>query len=396
MKTVKEFDFGGKRALVRVDFNVPLSDQFEIKDDTRIQAALPTLKKILEDEGSLVIMSHLGRPKKGPEHKYSLEHLVGYLSECLGTEVQFAEDCISESAFSMSAGLGKGKVLLLNNLRFYAEETQGDQAFAKTLSGHGEVYVNDAFGTAHRAHASTAVIADSFSKENKMFGYLMSKEIQNAERVFSSAEKPFTAILGGAKVSGKILIIERLLDKADHIIIGGGMAYTFFEAMGGSVGKSLVEKDRLEMAKDLIQKAKDKGVQLHLPEDSIVADQFANTAKTQVVSNMSIEQEWMGLDIGPNAIKAYSEVILASKTILWNGPMGVFELSNFKKGTVAIAQAIAEATKNGAYSLVGGGDSVAAVNQFGFADRVSYVSTGGGAMLEFFEGKELPGIMALK
>jgi phosphoglycerate kinase len=396
MQEFSTFNFSGKKALIRVDFNVPLNDKFEITDDTRIRAAVPTIKKILKDGGSVILMSHLGRPKEGPTNKYSLKHLVPHLGELLGTKVDFADDCIGAQAKEKAAALKPGEVLLLENLRFYKQEEKGDKDFAKQLASLGDVYVNDAFGTAHRAHASTAVIAEFFPEGKKLFGLLMENEVKSAEKVLKSAEKPFTAIMGGAKVSDKILLIENLLERANHIIIGGGMAYTFFKAQGGKTGNSLVEEDRLQTAKDLLEKAKAKNVKIHLPADSIIADKFDANANTQKAENNNIPDGWMGLDIGEKAIKEFREVILSSKTILWNGPMGVFEMEKFQNGTKAVAEAIAEATQKGAFSLIGGGDSVAAVNQFGFADKVSYVSTGGGAMLEFFEGKELPGISAIK
>ncbi|HTE08946.1 MAG TPA: phosphoglycerate kinase [Flavitalea sp.] len=396
MPEFSRFNFAGKKALVRVDFNVPLNDKFEITDDNRIRGALPTIKKILGDGGRVILMSHLGRPKDGPTDKYSLRHLIPRIQELLGgVNVQFANDCIGAEAKEKSAALKDGEVLLLENLRFYKEEEKGDKEFAKKLAALGEVYVNDAFGTAHRAHASTAVIADFFPSKNKLFGLLMESEVKSAEKVLKSAEKPFTAIMGGAKVSDKILLIENLLAKADHIIIGGGMAYTFFKANGGEVGNSLVEKDRLDTAKELLKKAEGKNVKIHLPVDSIIADKFDAAANTKEADNNSIPAGWMGLDIGPKAISEFEKVIAGSKTILWNGPMGVFEMEKFQKGTKAIAEAIASATQAGAYSLIGGGDSVSAINQFGFADKVSYVSTGGGAMLEYFEGRELPGIAAI-
>ena len=397
MTNFNQFDFKNKKALIRVDFNVPLDDQFNITDDTRITAAIPTIKKILGDGGMVILMSHLGRPKDGPTNKYSLKHLVSHISGLLGgVNVQFADDCIGQEAQSKSAALKPREVLLLENLRFYKEEEKGDAVFAEKLAKLGDVYVNDAFGTAHRAHASTAVIAQFFDSAAKMFGLLMENEVKSAEKVLHEAENPFTAILGGAKVSDKILIIENLLQRANNIIIGGGMAYTFFKAQGGHVGNSLVEADRIDTAKELLEKAKAKGVNIILPEDSVIADKFAADANTQVTSNMDIPDGWMGLDIGPKAIAAISAIIAASKTILWNGPMGVFEMEKFQAGTKAIADAVADATNKGAFSLVGGGDSVAAVNQFGYNDKVSYVSTGGGAMLEYFEGKQLPGIAAIK
>jgi phosphoglycerate kinase len=396
MISCAQFSFAGLKALIRVDFNVPLNEAREITDDTRIRAALPTIQKVLKDGGSVILMSHLGRPKEGPTDKYSLRHLVDHIAGLLKVPIQFAPDCIGEEAKKMAAALQPGQVLLLENLRFYKEEEKGDLAFAKSLASLGDVYVNDAFGTAHRAHASTAVIADSFSADKKMFGFLMEAEVLNAEKVMHQAEKPFTAILGGAKVSDKILIIEMLLDRAQHIIIGGGMAYTFLKAAGYEIGSSLCENDRLDLANELVEKAKAKGVQLHIPVDSIVADKFAADANTQVCSNQLIPAGWMGLDIAEQSIKQFSDVIAQSKTILWNGPMGVFEMEKFQGGTKAIALAIAAATKEGAFSLIGGGDSVAAINLFGLANEVSYVSTGGGAMLEFFEGKQLPGIAAIR
>lgn len=396
MPNIKDFNFEGKKALVRVDFNVPLNDRFEITDDTRIQRSLPTLKKIIGDGGSAIVLSHLGRPKEGPEEKFSLKHLVDHLSGLLGTTVHFASDCVGEPAQQAAENLKAGEVLLLENTRFHAGETKGDESLAKKMAELGDVYVNDAFGTAHRAHASTAIIAKSFSSENRMFGFLMQAELENANKVMAKAEKPFTAILGGAKVSDKILIIENLLDRADRIIIGGGMAYTFFKAMNGNVGNSLVEEDKKDLALQLVKKAQEKGVELMLPEDSKIANEFSNEAQTKLASNMEIEDGWMGLDIGPKAIDAFTTAIRDSKTILWNGPMGVFEMSNFQAGTKAVADAIAEATEGGAFSLIGGGDSVAAINKFNYQDKVSYVSTGGGAMLEFFEGKTLPGIAAIQ
>ena len=403
LKTVENINFKGLRALVRVDFNVPLDKKtFEVTDDTRIRSAVPTIKKVLNDGGSVVLMSHLGRPLKKLKEdgtidytKHTLKHVVKTTSELLGVPVKFAEDCISDEAFTLSATLQPGEVLLLENLRFYKEEEKGDAAFAEKLSKHGDVYVNDAFGTAHRAHASTTIVANYFDDNHKLFGYLMANEVSSAQKVLTSSEKPFTAILGGAKVSDKILLIESLLDKANNIIIGGGMAYTFFKAQGGNIGNSLVEDDKLELALELIAKAKAKNVQLLLPVDSVIADKFAPDAETQQSPSNAIAEGWMGLDISEQAIATFSETILASKIILWNGPMGVFEMEKFQQGTKAIAEAVAKATAQGAFSLVGGGDSVAAVNQFGLANQVSYVSTGGGAMLEYFEGKELPGIKAI-
>lgn len=393
MKTVDQINFKGKRALIRVDFNVPLDKSFNVTDDNRIRATIPTLKKILADGGSCILMSHLGRPKEGPEEKYSLKHTVKTTEALLGRPVKFAGDCIGDEAFRLSAALQPGEVLLLENLRFYKQEEKGDPGFSEKLSKHGDIYVNDAFGTAHRAHASTTIVAQ-FVKE-KCAGYVMATELANAKKVMENAAKPFTAIMGGAKISDKILIIERLLEKVNHLIIGGGMAYTFFKAMGGSIGKSLVEEDKLDLAKELIQKAKSKGVELHLPIDSIAADKFDANASTTITMNMAIPNDWMGLDIGPQAREVFAKVIGNSKTILWNGPMGVFEMEKFEGGTKAVAEAVVSATKNGAFSLIGGGDSAAAVAQFGFSDEVSYVSTGGGALLEYFEGKVLPGVAAL-
>jgi len=397
MSSFKDFSFAGKKALIRVDFNVPLNEQFEITDDNRMRATLPTISKILKDGGSVILMSHLGRPKDGPTNQFSLKHIVSHLSELLGgVTVQFANDCIGSEAVDKAAALQPGQVLLLENLRFYKEEEKGDIAFAEKLSKLGDVYVNDAFGTAHRAHASTAIIAQFFSPANRTFGLVMEGEVVSAEKVMHAAQKPFTAIIGGAKVSDKILIIENLLDRATDIIIGGGMAYTFFKAQGGKIGKSIHEDDRMPLALEILAKAKAKGVQIHLPVDNIVADDFSNTANTQNCASGEIPDGWEGLDVGEKSRELFAKVILASKTILWNGPMGVFEMENFQAGTKAIAVAVAEATQNGAFSLVGGGDSVSAVNQFGFNDKVSYVSTGGGAMLEYFEGKILPGIAAMK
>ena len=403
MTHIESFNFKNFRALIRVDFNVPLNDKFEITDDTRMQASLPTIQKVLKDGGAAIIMTHFGRPKSnlqsvklGAEEKYSTKHLVSHLSKLLGREVLFADDCGSENAYKMAKNLEAGQVLLLENTRFYAEETKGDPEFAQMLATLGDVYINDAFGSAHRAHASTTQVADSFSSDKKMFGYLMDAEVSNAEKVLHNAEKPFTAIVGGAKVSDKILILENLLNIANDVIIGGGMAYTFFKAQGGQIGKSLVEEDKIDLAVTLLAKAKEKGVHIHLPIDSIVADNFSNDANIKTVDSDKIEDDWMGLDIGPKSIEAFSQVILLSKTILWNGPMGVFEMSNFSKGTETIAKKVAEATSKGAFSLIGGGDSVAAINQFKLNVQVSFISTGGGAMLEYFEGKKLPGIEAIK
>jgi phosphoglycerate kinase len=394
MKTIDLISFAGKRALIRVDFNVPLDDSFNITDDNRMTAALPTIKKILADGGSVILMSHLGRPKDGPTNKYSLKHIVPHLSDLLGLPVEFADDCIGEDAAKKAKDLKPGQVLLLENLRFYKEEEKGDVAFAEKLSKLGDIYVNDAFGTAHRAHASTSIIAQFFPNA-KYFGYLMAGELANAEKVLNGAAKPFTAVMGGSKVSDKIQLIERLLDKVDNLIIGGGMAYTFAKAAGGNIGKSLLEADKLDLANELVAKAKAKGVNLYLPTDTIIADNFANDANTAVAPTNDIKDGWMGLDIGPDTIVAFSKVIEASKTILWNGPVGVFEMESFEKGTKSIAEAIVRATKQGAFSLIGGGDSAAAVAKFGLTDEVSYVSTGGGALLEYMEGKELPGVKAI-
>lgn len=394
MKTLNDINFHGKRALIRVDFNVPLDKSFQVTDDNRIRATIPTIKKILNEGGSCILMSHLGRPKEGPEEKYSLKHTIKTVEQLLGVSVKFASDCIGEEGFSQSAALKPGEVLILENLRFYKQEEKGDLAFAEKLSKHGDVYVNDAFGTAHRAHASTTIVAQFF--KDKCAGYVMAAELDNAKKVLENAERPFTAIMGGAKISDKILIIEKLLDKVNHLIIGGGMAYTFFKALGGNIGNSLVEEDKLDLAKELIQKAKAKGVELHLPIDSIVADKFDANANTKIANNNAIETGWMGLDIGPQATQVFANVVEESKTILWNGPMGVFEMEKFEKGTKSIAEAVVRATSKGAFSLIGGGDSAAAVAKFGFEDKVSYVSTGGGALLEYFEGKVLPGVKALE
>ncbi len=393
VKNVDSLSFSGKKALVRVDFNVPLDEHFQVTDDTRIQAAVPTIQKILNDGGSAILMSHLGRPKGGPEDKYSLRHIVSAVEAALGQKISFASDCIGEEASQKAAQLGVGQVLLLENLRFYKEEEKGDEAFAAKLAQLGDVYVNDAFGTAHRAHASTAVIAANFSQ--KVAGYLMESELTNADKVLGNPERPYTAIMGGAKIADKILIIERLLEKVDNLIIGGGMSYTFAKAQGGSIGTSLLEADKLDFVLELMEKAKVKGVNLILPVDTVIADDFSNTANQGVVNKGEIPDNWMGLDIGPKTRELFGKVILESKTILWNGPMGVFEMESFNKGTKAIAEYVAEATRNGAFSLIGGGDSAAAVNKFGYTDQVSYVSTGGGALLEHMEGKVLPGVAAL-
>ncbi|MFN6379824.1 MAG: phosphoglycerate kinase [Flavobacteriales bacterium] len=389
-------NFSGKRVLVRVDFNVPLNEQMQVTDDTRIRAAAKTIKKIIGDGGKAILMSHLGRPKGGPEDKFSLRHIVPNVQSVLGVPVHFAEDCIGDKAASVVNAMKNGEVVLLENLRFYKEEEGGDEFFAGQIAENGDVYVNDAFGTAHRAHASTAVIAKFFPTD-RLFGYLMEDEVQNIDRVLNSNQTPVTAIIGGSKVSSKIAIIENLMDRVDNLIIGGGMAFTFIKAQKGKVGSSLVEEDKLDVALDLLVKAREKNVNLLLPTDAVIADKFAADAKTDTCGVGAIPDGWMGLDIGPASIESFKEVILRSKTILWNGPMGVFEMEAFAKGTITIAEALAEATKNhGAFTLVGGGDSVAAVNQFGLADQVSYVSTGGGAMLESLEGIELPGIAAIR
>ncbi len=404
MQIIDNYNFAGKKAIIRVDFNVPLGAQYEVTDDTRIRGALPTIKKVLADGGAAILMSHLGRPKSGPEEKFSLQHVIPVLSGHLGMDVQFAEDCVGEEAASKAAALQPGEVLLLENLRFHTaenkiktdEEKAATRVFAKKLASYADVYVNDAFGTAHRAHASTAVIADFFGEDARMFGFLINKEIQAMDKVLHSAEKPFTAIMGGAKVSDKIQVIENLLDRVDNLIIGGGMTYTFIKARGGEIGNSLCEEDKLDVAASLVKKAAAKGVNLILPVDQVLADKFDNDAHTEIADIDEGKAGYMGLDIGSGTVKVLSGVIMNSGTILWNGPMGVFEMPAFQKGTVSIAQAIANSTAKGAFSLVGGGDSVAAVNKFGLADQVSYVSTGGGAMLEYIEGKELPGIKAIR
>ncbi|MFY8098044.1 MAG: phosphoglycerate kinase [Flavobacterium sp.] len=393
MKTIFDINFQGKKALIRVDFNVPLDENFNVTDANRIEAAQPTIAKILKDGGAVILMSHLGRPK-GKEDKYSLKHIVSKVEEVFGKPVKFAEDCRGEVAQNAAAGLQMGEVLLLENLRFYAEEEAGDVAFSKELASLGDVYVNDAFGTAHRAHASTTIIANEFPND-KCFGALLAKEIESIDKVLKNSEKPVTAILGGSKVSTKITIIENILDKVDHMIIGGGMTFTFIKALGGKIGNSICEDDKMELALEILEKAKAKGVQIHLPVDVLAADAFSNDANTQVVEVNAIPDGWQGLDAGPKTLEFLKEVVLNSKTILWNGPIGVFELPAFANGTITLGEYIAEATKNGAFSLVGGGDSVAAVKQFGLESKVSYVSTGGGAMLEMLEGKTLPGIAAI-
>jgi phosphoglycerate kinase len=395
MTTLDSYDFSGKKALVRVDFNVPLNDKFEITDDTRIRATIPTISKILNDGGAVILMSHLGRPKDGPTEKYSLKHLVNPLSLILGKTVKFADDSIGQSATDLAASLQPGEVLLLENLRFYKEEEKGNEEFAEKLSKLGDVWVMDAFGTAHRAHASTAVIGKFFT--DKVCGYVMQAELDNAERLLEHSERPFTAIMGGAKISDKILIIERLIDKVDNLIIGGGMSYTFSKAQGGQIGKSLLEADKQDLTLELVEKAKAKGVNLVLPVDTVIADKFSNDAERKVVAAGEIPDEWEGLDIGPETAKIFAEIIKNSKTVLWNGPMGVFEFPNFAVGTNAIAEAVVSVTEeNDAFSLIGGGDSASAINNAGYGDRVSYVSTGGGALLEYMEGKVLPGVAALQ
>lgn len=393
MKTANDIDFKGKRALIRVDFNVPLDVDFNVTDNTRIVAARPTILKILEDGGSCILMSHLGRPKNR-EAEFSLQHIVKPLSDILGVQVKFVDDCVGEKVADAVEAIKSGEILLLENLRYYEAETRGDRAFAEQLSKNGDVYVNDAFGTAHRAHASTAVIAEFFP-ENKCFGLLLASEIESVKKVLETSQKPVTAIIGGAKVSSKITIIENILDKIDHLIIGGGMAFTFIKAQGGKVGSSLVEDDKQDLAMEILEMAKKKQVSVHLPVDAVIADSLSNNANTQISEIDTIPDGWMGLDVGPKTNAVFADVLAISKTILWNGPVGVFEMPSFAKGTQVLGLNIAEATKNGAFSLVGGGDSVAAVQKFGLADKVSYVSTGGGAMLEMLEGKTLPGIAAL-
>ncbi len=393
MKTLNDFNFNSKKAIIRVDFNVPLDDNFKVTDTTRIEAAKPTIDKILNDGGSVILMSHLGRPK-GNEAKYSLQHIVAKTEEILGRKVHFAADCIGEVAETAAKNLQPGEILLLENLRFYPEEEKGDVAFSKKLAALGDIYVNDAFGTAHRAHASTTIIAQFF-QDAKCFGYLLAKEIESIEKVLKNSEKPVVAILGGSKVSSKITVIENILDKVNHMIIGGGMTFTFVKALGGSIGDSICEDDKLELAIEILKQAKEKGVQIHIPIDVVAADAFSNTANTQVVDVKQIPDGWQGLDAGPKSLAVFKRIILDSKTILWNGPLGVFEMENFANGTIALGEYIAESTANGAFSLVGGGDSVAAVKQFGLEPKMSYVSTGGGAMLEMLEGRTLPGIAAI-
>ncbi len=394
MKTIDDFNFEGKKALIRVDFNVPLDADFNVTDTSRIEAAKPTILKVLEDGGSTVLMSHLGRPKGKANPDMSLSHICEKVSEIIGVQVKFVENCVGDAATEAVSGLQDGEVLLLENLRFHAEEEAGDEIFAEKLSKHGDIYINDAFGTAHRAHASTTIVANYFP-ENKCFGYLLAKEIKAIEKVMQTGEKPVTAILGGAKVSSKITIIENILDKIDNLIIGGGMTYTFVKAKGGNIGDSICEDDKMELALDILKQADAKGVKIHLPVDVLAADAFDNEANTKVVKVDEIPDGWQGLDAGTQTLELFKQVILESKTILWNGPVGVFEMENFAKGTISVGNFVDEATQNGAFSLVGGGDSVAAVKQFGFEDKVSYVSTGGGAMLESLEGKTLPGIAAI-
>lgn len=396
MQTIETYDFSGKKALIRVDFNVPFNEKLEITDDTRIRAALPTIRKVIEKGGSPIIMSHLGRPKNGPEDKFSMRHVVDHISELLdGATVKIAPDCIGEATLKIAKALKPGEILVLENLRFHKEEEKGDEAFAEQLAANGDCWINDAFGTAHRAHASTAVIAKFFPND-KMFGYVIGSELESLDKVLTSPQRPLTAIMGGAKVSSKITIIENMLDKVDNLIIGGGMSFTFIKARGGKIGNSLCEDDFLETAKTIERKAKEKGVQLIMAVDVLAADGFSNDANTQIVASNNIPDGWQGLDAGPESIKNMKKVIEESGTILWNGPVGVFEFENFAKGSRAIAEAIVTATKKGAFSLIGGGDSVACINQFGMADDVSYISTAGGALLEYLEGKELPGIAAVR
>ena len=393
MKTLNDFNFNNKKAIIRVDFNVPLDENFKVTDATRIEAAKPTIDKILKDGGSVILMSHLGRPK-GVEAKYSLQHIVSKTEEILGQKVHFASDCIGEIAENAAKNLKPGEILLLENLRFYAEEEKGDVDFSKKLAALGDIYVNDAFGTAHRAHASTTIIAQFF-QDAKCFGYLLAKEIESIEKVLKNSEKPVVAILGGSKVSSNITVIENILDKVNHMIIGGGMTFTFIKALGGKIGNSICEDDKLELAIEILKQAKEKGVQIHLPVDVVAADAFSNDANTQVVDVKQIPDGWQGLDAGPKSLEIIKRIILDSKTILWNGPLGVFEMESFANGTISLGEYIAESTANGAFSLVGGGDSVAAVKQFGLEPKMSYVSTGGGAMLEMLEGRTLPGIAAI-
>lgn len=394
MKTISDFNFSNKKAIIRVDFNVPLNEQFQVTDDNRITAAKPTIDKIVNDGGVAILMSHLGRPKNGPEDQFSLKHIVSKAEEVLGKKITFVSDSIGSEVEKTVANAQPGDIILLENLRFYKEEEAGDKSFAEKIAKLGDIYVNDAFGTAHRAHASTAIIADFFP-ENKCFGYLLAKEIESIDKVLNDSQKPVVAVLGGSKVSSKITIIENILDKIDHMIIGGGMMFTFIKAQGGHIGNSIVEDDKLDLALEILKKAKEKNVQIHIPVDVIAADAFDNNANTQTVDADNIPAGWQGLDVGPKTLEKFKPVILNAKTILWNGPLGVFEMEKFAQGTITLGDFIAEATKKGAFSLVGGGDSVAAVKQFGLEDQMSYVSTGGGAMLEMLEGKTLPGIAAI-
>lgn len=394
MKTISDFNFSNKKAIIRVDFNVPLNEQFQVTDDNRITAAKPTIDKIVNDGGVAILMSHLGRPKNGPEDQFSLKHIVSKAEEILGKKITFVSDSIGSEVEKTVANAQPGDIILLENLRFYKEEEAGDKSFAEKIAKLGDIYVNDAFGTAHRAHASTAIIADFFP-ENKCFGYLLAKEIESIDKVLNNSQKPVVAVLGGSKVSSKITIIENILDKIDHMIIGGGMMFTFIKAQGGHIGNSIVEDDKLDLALEILKKAKEKNVQIHIPVDVIAADAFDNNANTQTVDADNIPAGWQGLDVGPKTLEEFKPVILNAKTILWNGPLGVFEMEKFAQGTITLGDFIAEATKKGAFSLVGGGDSVAAVKQFGLEEQMSYVSTGGGAMLEMLEGKTLPGIAAI-
>lgn len=394
MKTINDFNFNNKKAIIRVDFNVPLNDKFEVTDDNRIVAAKPTIEKITNDGGIAILMSHLGRPKNGPEDKFSLQHIVSKVEEVLGKKVTFVKDSVGEEVEKVVAAAQSGDVILLENLRFYQEEEKGDENFAEQLAKLGDIYVNDAFGTAHRAHASTTIVA-KFFPNNKCFGFLLAKEIESIDKVLNSTDKPVTAVLGGSKVSSKITIIENILDKVDHMIIGGGMMFTFIKAQGGNIGSSLVEDDKLDLALEILQKAKEKNVQIHIPVDVVAADAFSNDANTQITAANNIPEGWQGLDVGPQTLEAFNKVIMDSKIILWNGPLGVFEMEKFAAGTITLGNFIADATEAGTFSLVGGGDSVAAVKQFGLEEKMSYVSTGGGAMLEMLEGKTLPGIAAI-
>lgn len=394
MRTIDQLNFSGKKAIIRVDFNVPLNKDFQITDDSRMRAAVPTIKKILNDGGAVILMSHLGRPKEGPEDKFSLRHLQKHLADLLGVPVHFADDCIGESARRLASELQAGEVLLLENLRFYKEETKGDEAFSEKLASLADVYVNDAFGTAHRAHASTTIIA-KFFPENKVFGYIMANELSSIDKVLKDVQRPYVAVIGGAKVSTKIEVINNLIEKVDDLLIGGGMMFTFIKAQGGKIGGSMVEDDYLQTARDILASAAERGVKIHIPVDAIVADAFSNDARFKQTPANEIPEEWLGLDIGEKSTEKFADIIKTAKTVLWNGPMGVFEMSNFAGGTKGVANALVAATKDGAFTLIGGGDSVAAINQLGLADQVSYVSTGGGALLEYMEGKVLPGVQAI-